>query len=58
MRLGSQRVEDEKCQLCSKGLMEILKVPRTSRAPREFTHTLKHPNLAPLAKGRQGRREG
>ena len=41
-----------------KVLMENLKVPRTSRDSKEFTHTLKHPNLAPLAKGRQGRREG
>ena len=38
-----------------KGPTEILKVPKTSRAPREFTQTLKHPNLALFAQGRQGR---
>ena len=38
-----------------KGLTEILKVPRTSRATREFTHTFKHPILALFAQGRQGR---
>ena len=41
-----------------KELTEILKVPRTSRDPREFTRTLKHPNLALKAQGRQGRQEG
>ena len=41
-----------------KGLMENPKVPRTSRDPKEFTRTLKHPNLVALVKGRQGRREG
>ena len=41
-----------------KELTEILKVPRTSRDPREFTSTLKNPNLALLAQGRQGRLEG
>ena len=46
MRLGSQRVEDENANFAPKGLMEILKVPRTTMAPREFTRTLKNPNLA------------
>ena len=38
----------------SKGLTEILKVLITSRALREFTHTLKLPNLDLFAQGRLG----
>ena len=41
-----------------KGPTEILKVPKTSRAPREFTQTLKHPNLALFAQGRHRVRIG
>ena len=40
------------------GLTQILKDPRTYRDPRECTSTLKHPNFAFLAQGRQGRQEG
>ena len=38
-----------------KGLLEIMKVPRNSWAPREFNHTIKHPILALFVQGRQGR---
>ena len=59
MRLGFVlRLRMKNANFAPKGLMEILKVPRTSRDPREFTRTLKNPNLALLAQGRQGRRKG